>query len=72
MKEVCFRYILSCCDKKLSQTQLNRGRTHVGSQMSQSIVVGQSEWQERRSRDIQRQVAGWDGSLGFNSLSPLC
>lgn len=45
MKEVCFRYISSYCDKILSQTQLNRGRAHVGSQMSQSIILEKSEQQ---------------------------
>lgn len=45
MKEVSFRYSSSCCDKILRQTQLNRGRAHVGSQMSQSIMVGKSEQQ---------------------------
>lgn len=64
MKKVFLGYILSCCDKILSQTQLNRTRAHVGSQMTQSIMVGQSEWQKRRSQDIQSQVAGWDGSPG--------
>lgn len=77
MEEVCFRYISSCCDKILHQTQLNRGRAHVGSQMSQSIMVGRSEQQEIRAAGHVTSKVKEQGGMGagaqftFSSFSSL-